>query len=227
MSRLGLVGAVARFGGPRLIEAMLVPAVLFYLSLVLWGVFAAYGTALAWSYSLVAVRALTKRPLSAVHVLVNVGLTVKTVLAVATDSAFVYFIQPVLGSVALAAVFFGSVVVGRPIIRWLATDFCPIGAEAASRHGVGLLWRRLTLLWGTVIVLKGATTLVLLLTLSLSTFVLVKTLALWGLTFAAVALTFALAFRTATREQLVPVAVTGGEQRFMVTTALAASSGLG
>lgn len=225
LSRPALVAEVARFGGPRLVEAMLVPAVLFYVALVVFGVFAAYVAALAWSYSLVAARALTRRPLSAVHVLVNVGLTVKTVLAVVSGSTFVYFIQPVLGSAALAVLFFGSIVVGRPIIRWLATDFCPVGAEAASRHGVDRLWRRLTWLWGAVIVLKGATTLVFLLTLSLSTFVLVKTLALWGLTFAAVVATFALAFRTATHEQLVPVAVAGGDQRFMVTTALAAHRG--
>ena len=225
MSRLALIGAVARFGGPRLIEAMLVPAVLFYVSLVLWGVLAAYITAIAWSYSLVAFRAITRRPLSAVHVLVNVGLTVKTVLALVTNSTFVYFIQPVLGSVALASVFFGSIVLGKPIIRWLAGDFCPIGAEAASRQGVAVLWRRLTYLWGAVILLKGATTLVFLLTLSVSTFVLVKTLALWGLTFAAVAVTFALAFRAAAQEQLVPVAVSGGDHRFMVTTALAARQG--
>ena len=227
MSRFALIGAVARFGGPRLVEAMLVPAVLFYLSLLLWGVLAAYLTALAWSYSLVVVRALTRRPLSAVHVLVNVGLTVKTALALMTSSTFVYFVQPVLGSVALAAVFFGSIVVGKPIIRWLAIDFCPIDPEAAARRGVAVLWRRLTILWGAVILLKGATTLVFLLTLSLSTFVLVKTLALWGLTFGAVVVTFALAFRAASDEQLVPVRVSHAQHRFMVTTALVARQGLG
>lgn len=227
MSRFALIGAVARFGGPRLVEAMLVPAVLFYLSLLLWGVLAAYLTALAWSYSLVVVRALTRRPLSAVHVLVNVGLTVKTALALMTRSTFVYFVQPVLGSVALAAVFFGSIVVGKPIIRWLAIDFCPIDPEAAARRGVAVLWRRLTILWGAVILLKGATTLVFLLTLSLSTFVLVKTLALWGLTFGAVVVTFALAFRAASDEQLVPVRVSHAQHRFMVTTALVGRQGLG
>ena len=64
-----------------------------------------------------------------------------------------------------------------------------------------------------------ATTLVLLLTLSLSSFVLIKTLALWGLTLGAIVTTFALAFQAASREQLVPVTGTGADHRFMVTTA--------
>ena len=65
--------------------------------------------------------------------------------------------------------------------------------------------------------LKGAATLVLLLTLSLSWFVLIRTLAMWGLTLGATVATFALSFRAAHVEQLVPVLVTGGDQRFEVT----------
>ena len=217
LSKPALVWAVARRGGPRLVEAMVIPAVLFYLSLVLGGVGVAYVTALAWSYSTIGFRALTGRPVYAVHVLVSVGLTVKTSMAVATGSTFVYFAQPVVGSAALALVFLGSIALGRPMIRWLAEDFCPIDAEAGGRHGVAQLFRRLTYLWATVSFLKGATTLVLLLTLSLSWFVLIRTLAMWGLTLGAIVATFALSFRAAHAEQLVPVLVTGGAHRFEVT----------
>lgn len=217
LSKPALVFAVARRGGPRLFEAMVIPAVLFYASLVLAGVGVAYLTALAWSYAAVGFRALSGRSVSGVHVLVAVGLSVKTLMAAATGSTFVYFAQPVLGSAALAVVFLGSIAVGKPMIRWLAEDFCPIDAEAGGRHGVAQLFRRLTYLWATVSLLKGATTLVLLLTLSLSWFVLIRTLAMWGLTLAAIVATFALSFRAAHVEQLVPVLVTGGKQRFEVT----------
>jgi len=142
LSKPALVAAVARRGGPRLFEAIVIPAVLFYASLVLAGVGVAYLTALAWSYAAVGFRALSGRSVSGVHVLVAVGLSVKTSMAVATGSTFVYFAQPVLGSAALALVFFGSIVMGRPMIRWLAEDFCPIDAEAGGRHGVAQLFRR-------------------------------------------------------------------------------------
>lgn len=217
LSKPGLVMAVARQGGPRLFEAMVVPAVLFYSSLVLAGIGVAYMTALAWSYAAVGYRALSGRPVSGVHVMVAVGLSIKTSMAVATGSTFVYFAQPVFGSVVMAAVFLGSIAMGKPMIRWLAEDFCPIDAEAGARHGVAQLFRRLTYLWATVSVLKGATTLVLLLTLSLSWFVLVRTLAMWGLTLGAIVATFALSFRAAHVEQLEPVVVSGGKQRFEVT----------
>ncbi|MDH3296382.1 MAG: hypothetical protein OER95_18835 [Acidimicrobiia bacterium] len=217
LSKPALVVAVARRGGPRLFEAMVIPAVLFYVSLVLVGVGMAYLTALAWSYAAVGFRALSCRSVSGVHVMVAVGLSVKTVMAVATGSTFVYFAQPVLGSAVLALVFLGSIVAGRPMIRFLAEDFCPIDAEAGGRHGVALLFRRLTYLWATVSLLKAATTLVLLLTLSLSSFVLIRTLAMWGLTLGAVVATFALSFRAAHAEQLVPVLIAGNKQRFEVT----------
>jgi hypothetical protein len=217
LSRPALVMAVARRGGPRLVEAMVIPAVLFYASLLLGGVGVAYVTALAWSYSTIGFRSLSGWPVYAVHVMVSVGLTVKTAMAVATGSTFVYFAQPVLGSAALALVFLGSIAVGRPMIRWLAEDFCPIDAEVAGRRGVALLFRRLTYLWATVALLKGATTAVLLLTLSLSWFVLIRTLATWGLTLGPIVATFAISFRAAHAEQLVPVLVIDSKQRFEVT----------
>jgi len=119
----------------------------------------------------------------------------------------------------MALVFLGSIAAGRPMIRWLADDFCPMDADAAVRGGVSVLFRRLTVLWATVTMLKGAMTLILLLTMSLSSFVLVRTLASWGLTLGAVVATFALSFRAAHAEDLVPVVVTDGAARFVITAA--------
>ncbi len=217
LSKLSLLAAIGRRAGPKLLEAMAIPAVLFYTSLQLWGLLGAYITALAWSYGAIAARALTGRPVSGLHFLVSAGLTGKTLLAVATGSSFLYFAQPVLSSAVMGSVFIGSVVVNKPMIRWLAADFVPMDDDAAGRRGMEMLFRRLTFLWGGVILLKGATTLVLLLTLSLPSFVLIRTLAIWGLTFGAIAATFVLAFRTANAEALVPVSVTDSSHRFVLT----------
>jgi intracellular septation protein A len=217
LSPAAVVRAVARRGGPRLVEAMVVPAVLFYTVLETVGVGAAYATALAWTFSAIALRQLTHRPVTGLHLIVAIGLMGRTALALATDSTFLYFAQPVLGSAALAAVFLVSIALGRPLIARLADEFCPLDADAAGRHGVARLFRNLTYLWAAVIVAKGALTLVLLLTLPLSAFVVTKTLGLWALTVAAIAATFVLSYRTTSLEHLVPVSVSGGRSRFVVT----------
>lgn len=212
-----VITAVGRRIGPQLFEAVLVPALLFYLALVTWGVLTAYLVSLAWSYSLLLIRKLTRRPVSAIHILMSVGLTARTLVALAAGSTLVYFAQPVAASLVLASVFFVSILLGSPMVARIAHQFCPFDAETASRPAVAVLFRRLTHLWGVAILLKGAATLVLMLTLPVTLFVMIRTMAMWGLTAAAIALTFTLSYRTARAERLVPVNMVNGPQRFIIT----------
>src|SRR4051812_40355204 len=85
---------LVRHAAPRLLEATIVPLVLFYASLWLIGLGAALVAALAWCYGALAWRLLTGRRVTGVLVLGAAGLTVRTILAVASGSAFVYFLQP-------------------------------------------------------------------------------------------------------------------------------------
>lgn len=219
MSFPQVITAVGRRVGPQLLEAVLVPALLFYVALVTWGVLVAYLVTLSWSYGLLALRKLTRRSVSALHALMSVALTARTLLALVSGSTLVYFAQPVVAALVLAAVFFVSIVLGSPLVARIAHQFCPFDTEAAHRPAVVTLFRRLTHLWGVAILLKGAATLVLMLTLPVSLFVLIRTMATLGLTAVAIALTFALSYRTARAEQLVAVNVTNGPQRFVVTSA--------
>jgi len=57
----------------------------------------------------------------------------------------------------------------------IAPDFYPVDAAVAARPRIRRLFRRLTLLWGLVIVIKGSLTLWLLLSLSTVDFVPIKT----------------------------------------------------
>ena len=86
------------------------------------------------------------------------GLTVRTIVGF-TSGTFMYFLQPVVGTLVLAAVFLGSVFVGRPIIGRLASDFCPLSPEIANRPAVLRLFSGLTLLWAGVHFFSAATTL--------------------------------------------------------------------
>jgi hypothetical protein len=202
VTRLAVLGAVARRGLPHILEATVVPAVLFYLALEVLGLGAAFVVALAWSFGAIGRRLATRRAVPPLLVLASLGLTIRTIAAVASNSSFVYFIQPVLGTAAMGLVFVGSVVVGRPLIARLAHDFCPLTQDVVIRPGVVGLFRRLTLLWAFVNFATAATNFAMLQSMSVSSFVAAKTLAGWAITVSAVALTVTDAVRTARREGL-------------------------
>jgi hypothetical protein len=198
-SKLSVFVAVVRRAAPRLIEASLIPTALFYSSLVLLGVGAAYAAAVIWLYAAVGSRLVRRRPVPPLLVLAAIGITVRTTTAVASGSSFVYFAQPVLGSMVAGLVFLLSVAVGRPMVERLALEFWPLTPEMQAHPAVRRLLRRLTYLWAGVNLAVGATTLTLLVVLPLSVFVAVKQLAAWAITGAGIAITIDRSVRTARR----------------------------
>ena len=202
LSRMRVLAVVGRRSLPSLIEATLIPAVLFYVFLVTIGPGAAMIAVLAWTYGAVARRLAGRRPLPAILVLAVVGLTVRTILGLMAGT-FIYFFQPILTTVVLSGVFLGSWMIGRPIIARLASDFCPLAPEIALRPGVTRLFSSLTLLWAGAHLLTAATTFGLLVSLPTTTFVALKTVVSLGITVGAVALTISASIRRAKTEQLV------------------------
>jgi hypothetical protein len=193
------LAAVVKRSAPRLIEASLIPTALFYCCLVLIGIGAAYAAALVWLYAAVASRALRHRPVPPLVVLGAIGITIRTTVAVTSGSTFVYFAQPVLGSLAVGCVFLVSVAVGRPMAQALALDFWPLTPEMLAHPAVTRLLRRLTLLWACVNFTVGAATFTLLTVLPLPAFVAVKQPVAWTITAAGIAVTIDRSVRTARR----------------------------
>ncbi|MRJ75495.1 hypothetical protein GEV29_03010 [Aeromicrobium sp. SMF47] len=173
----------------RIAIAVVAPSVLFATTLVVLNLAAAMLTALAWLVGAMSWRHVTGRGLSGLLVLTLTISMVKTSITLATGNSFIYFVQPVVVDVAVAAVFLGSLAWGRPLVARLAPDFCPLDVEVAARPEVQRLFRSLTLMWGLVILVKGAVTLWLLTTLSTVDFVLVKSSAILTLTVTAAAAT--------------------------------------
>jgi hypothetical protein len=203
LSKGVILRAVGRRSLPNLIEATLVPALLFYVLLVTIGSTAALLAGLGWALVAVLRRLVRRRPLPGLLVLATVGLVVRTIVALLSGSMFFYFVQPVATTVALAAVFAGSVLVGRPVITRLAHDFCPMAPDVAGRPAVAQLFAGLTVLWAGVHLLTAATTFGMLVSLPVPVFVLVKTVTSLGITVAAVVLTVAWSIRIARSENLV------------------------
>jgi hypothetical protein len=200
MSRAAVFTSVVRRSGPHLLEASLIPSALFYAALVIAGLGAAYAVALLWLYSSVGIRLARHRPIPPLLVLGVAGITVRTTVAVASGSTFVYFAQPVANSVVMTGVFLASIAIGRPLIERLALEFWPLTPELLALPSVSRLLRGLTYLWAGVNLAIGATTMTLLVCLPLATYVAVKQLASLAITGAGIAVTIDRSLRVARHE---------------------------
>ena len=201
ISKARVLGELARRSLPSLLEATVVPAILFYVCVVHFGSGVAMLVVLSWSYGAVARRKLSGSRVPTILWLAVLGLTVRTVLGIMTGT-FVYFLQPIFTTLALAVVFLGSLCFGKPIIGRLASDFCPLAPDIANRPAIVRLFTGLTVLWAGVHLLTAATTFGLLMSLPTSTFVLLKTITSLAITIGAIALTVSWSIRTAQSEGL-------------------------
>jgi intracellular septation protein A len=176
------LAALARHAAPHLLETTLIPLGLFYGGLQLFGLWAALLAALVWSYTSLLRRLVTRRRVPGMLMLGIAGLTARTALALATGSAFLYFLQPTVGTGLVATVFVGSVLLGRPLALRLAADFLPLPEALLARDGVRRFFQQLSLLWAAVFLANAGISLWLLVSQSLATF-------LWSRTVASLALT--------------------------------------
>lgn len=148
--------SVLKQGGRTLVENTLAPLVVFYVALVTLGHTWAFVSALVLSYATVGVRLLLRKGVPAMLLLGLVLMTARAVIALATGSIFLYFLQPSLGNFAIGAVFLGTVALGRPLVARLAREFCGIPDEVVGHHRLRTFFRQVSLLWAGVFCVNGA-----------------------------------------------------------------------
>jgi hypothetical protein len=173
---------LARHAVPHVLEGTVVPLALFLLTLQFVGVWRAVLIGLGWTYAAVARRLVMGQRVPGILLLTAVTLTARTVIAMASGSVVVYFLQPTLGTALVAGAFLLSVPLGRPLAERLARDFCPIPSGVLAHAPVRRFFLQITLLWAFTQLANAAVTLWLLLSQSLATFLVAKTLVSWGLT---------------------------------------------
>ncbi|MDQ1521019.1 MAG: hypothetical protein QOI55_2092 [Actinomycetota bacterium] len=178
--------ALARHAVPRVIEGTVVPLVLFLVTLRLLGVWGAMAVGLGWGYGLIALRLLLRRRVPGILLIGTATFTVRSIVAALSGSTFIYFLQPTLGTAAVAAAFLLSVPLGRPLAARLADDFCPIPADLRANAHVRRFFRQISLLWAFTQAINVAVTLWLLFTQSISTYVVAKSATSAGLTVSAI-----------------------------------------
>lgn len=167
---------LARHALPRLIEGTLAPIAIFYVAYLVLGLWGGLVAGLAWGYGALGWRLARGLPVSGLLVLSTLALTVRTAIALATSSVFVYFLQPTLGTFATAVAFLASVLIGRPLTERLSADLVVLPEEVTAHPAVRRLHRRLTVLWALVFVVNGAIALWFLTSASVGTFLVGKTL---------------------------------------------------
>jgi len=197
------VRTVARHALPRLIESTIVPLGLFYVFLRIAGVWGAVIAGLGWSYAAIARRLLRGDRVPGLLVLAALGMTVRTAIAAASGSVFLYFLQPSLVTVVVAAAFLLSVPAGKPLAERLAHDFCPLPASLLAHPAIKQVFVRITLLWAFVNLANAGLTIWLLVSTPVAVYVAAKTLVSLAVTGLGVAVSV-LWFKRATRVQPQP-----------------------
>jgi len=198
---------VLRRVGASLTVACAIPAAVFFTMFQLFGVWPAIAAALCWSYGAIAFRAATGRRTSGLLVLTAIVLTGRTVIALVAQSTFLYFLQPIITDGVVAATFLLSLASARPMVARLAGDFYPMDAELSLRPRLRRLFWHLTALWAFVCLAKAVAMYWALSSLSLETFVLVKSISMPAANLLAVVLTVCAAVLVARKEGLIGVPV--------------------
>jgi hypothetical protein len=196
--------SILRRVGLNLLVACVIPGIVFYTMFVAAGVWPAIVASLIWSYGAISVRALTGRRASGMLLLTAGVLTLRTIVALAAHSTFIYFLQPVLTDLLIGTAFLVSTLTARPVVARLAGDFYPLTHELHARPGMQRLFRRLTLLWATALLAKAAVVFMLLISEPLATFVLAKSILVPVTNASCIALTVVAATAVARHEGLLP-----------------------
>ena len=201
--------AVMRRLGPQLAEATLIPSALCFIATLTvgltWGVVAAA----SWMCLSITRRIARRTPVSALLLLATVGLSARVGVYLLNENDFMYFVQPIMRTLAVAMVFALSAIVGRPLVARFAGDFCSFDADIGSRPAITALFRRLTYLWAGAQAIIAGVNLTLLLTVPVEVFIGTATAAAWLIICACVVITVSDAIRT-TRNAGIHTAITSG-----------------
>ena len=197
---------LARNAIAPVMEGVVVPLALFYLFMWIIGIWGAIAVALIWSWGAVIYRMARGERVSGLLMLAALGMTVRTVLSVSTQSVFFYFLQPTLGTVVVAGAFLLSVPAGRPLAARLAEDFLPMPDAFRSHPAVRNYFLRITVLWALVQLANAALGFWLLISQPVPVFLAAKTAGTLALTVAAVGVSAFVFFRSMRHHGLLPAA---------------------
>jgi hypothetical protein len=186
----------------RAVLVSLLPMAVFYATLSLYGVRAAALVTASLYYVGLLSRVIRRQPVLAAALLAAGLLALRTIIVFLTGSAFIYFLQPVAGTVAVATAFAATALAGRPVLERLAHEFCPIAPELSDHLRSAQFFTWLSLVWTVTYGVNAVGTVWLLTTSSLHGFIMIKAFVGPLLTSTAGLITFLLFRHTVRRRNL-------------------------
>jgi uncharacterized membrane protein len=195
---------IARRVATTLVTVSLLPMTVFYTSMSMFGLRFAALAALALCYAGLLVTAARGRPVLRAAMLTAGLLSVRAVIMFCTGSAFVYFLQPVAGTLAVATVFAATALAGRPVLDRLAHEFCPFPAELSAWLRKAKFFSRLSAVWSVTYLINAGGTVWLLTHASIGGFILLKSMLSPAVTVCAVLASYTI-FRLTVRHQNVRI----------------------
>jgi hypothetical protein len=168
----------------------ILPMAVFYIAMACAGVIWAVGVTLGWYWAGMGLRLLRRKRVYGGTLLGAGLLSVRATVMFCTGNPFIYFVQPIAGTLVTALVFAGSAIASRPLMDRLAHDFCPLPEAVSERLRGAKFFGYLSLLWAMVYAINAAGTLWLLTNAPLGGFLVIKTIASPILTGIAAALSY-------------------------------------
>ncbi len=169
------IGSLLRHAGRPLLESTLIPLALFWVLFTHVGFDAGLIAALSWSGLAIGRRLVLRRPVPAILVISTLLLLARTLVGLFTGSAFLYFLQPTVQNFVFAAALLVTLGLDRPLLAKLADDFCAFPASLTGHPQMKRFFKRVSLLWATVFIVNGVTTLVVLATQTVGNYLMVST----------------------------------------------------
>ena len=174
--RLPTLRQAARRAAPHVLDGVLLPLALFLVGYRVGGLGMAMAGGLGWSGFAILRRIAKSRRVPAMAILGTAMLIVRSALALATGSAFLYFLQPTIGTAVVGLAFLCSVPAGRPLSRRFAADFVTLPSDLFLASYVHRFFVRNSMMWAVVGLLNAAIAYCLLITLATTIFAVTQTI---------------------------------------------------
>jgi uncharacterized membrane protein len=195
---------IVKRAGTTVLMASLLPMGVFYATMATFGLKAAVLATVAWYYAGLLLKVVRRKPVLAAAMLGAGLLSIRAITMFITGSAFLYFLQPVAGTVATATLLAATAVAGRPVMDRLAHEFCPIPEDVSVRLRNARFFSRLSAVWSITYFVNAAGTVWLLTNSSLTGFIVLKSILSPALVLAAIVASY-LVLRFSVRHQNVVI----------------------
>lgn len=145
---LGKVGKVVGNAVLMLTEGVLIPTAILYAAIRTVGAVPGLIGVIAWCLLTIGVRWALGRRVPSTLLLVIGMLVLRTGIALAATSVWLFLLQPIAASVLMSLLFIGSAVVGRPVTQRLAQDFVHLPERLVADRRVRRMFVEVALVWG-------------------------------------------------------------------------------